>query len=79
MPLDEEAACAQAISSLALKLNVSNQEAAYGFIYSVVGEAMAAATRTHATERGVIIGDYLSSFWRCWPDPRVLRGRAIGE
>ena len=51
MPLDE-AACAQAISSLALKLNVSDQEAAYG-IYSVVGEAMAAAARTHATERGV--------------------------
>ena len=51
MPLDE-AACRRAISRLALELNVSEQQAAYG-IYSLVGEAMAAAARTHATERGL--------------------------
>ena len=51
MPLDE-AACRRAISRLALELNVSEQQAAYG-IYSLVGEVMAAAARTHATERGV--------------------------
>ena len=51
MPLNMDA-CKSAISSLAKSLNVSNERAAYG-IYSLVGETMAAAARTHATERGV--------------------------
>lgn len=51
MKLDLDAA-AQAIQGLADGLKVSKEEAAYG-IFSVVGESMAAAARTHATERGV--------------------------
>ncbi|MFB3078574.1 MAG: hydantoinase/oxoprolinase family protein, partial [Lysobacterales bacterium] len=41
-----------AMQGLADRLSVSKQDAAYG-IFSVVGESMAAAARTHATERGV--------------------------
>ena len=51
MPLNMDS-CKSAINSLAKSLNVSDEHAAYG-IYSLVGETMAAAARTHATERGV--------------------------
>ena len=51
MQLDLGAA-GRAMQGLADRLSVSKQDAAYG-IFSVVGETMAAAARTHATERGV--------------------------
>ena len=51
MQLDLDAA-RLAMQGLADGLSVSMQDAAYG-IFSVVGESMAAAARTHATERGV--------------------------
>lgn len=51
MQLDMNAAT-EAMQRLADSLGVSAQDAAYG-IFSVVGESMAAAARTHATERGV--------------------------
>ena len=51
MPLHVENARA-AIGVLAKRLSVSVEETAYG-IFSVVGEAMAAAARAHATDRGV--------------------------
>jgi len=51
MPLDI-AKSKGAIQKLADRLNVSLEEAAFG-IFSVVGESMAAAARTHATDRGV--------------------------
>lgn len=51
MPLDMKA-CRVAIDRLAEELNVTAEEAAFG-IYSLVGETMAAAARTHATDRGV--------------------------
>ena len=51
MPLNMDS-CKSAINSLAKSLSVSDESAAYG-IYSLVGETMAAAARTHATERGV--------------------------
>ena len=51
MQLDMQAAT-EAMQALAESLGVSTQGAAYG-IFSVVGESMAAAARTHATERGV--------------------------
>ena len=48
MPLNMDS-CKSAINSLAKSLSVSDERAAYG-IYSLVGETMAAAARTHATE-----------------------------
>lgn len=51
MQLDAEASRA-ALKRLGDKLNTSIEETAFG-IYSVVGESMAAATRAHATDRGV--------------------------
>lgn len=42
----------QAMQTLANDLGVSVEDAAFG-VFSVVGESMAAAARTHATERGV--------------------------
>ena len=51
MPLNMQA-CKLAMESLAQKLNVTAEQAAFG-IYSLVGETMAAAARTHATDRGV--------------------------
>lgn len=51
MKLDR-AAAEGAIGTLAAKLDVSVQDAAFG-IFSVVGESMAAAARAHATDRGV--------------------------
>ncbi len=51
MPLAADQAQA-AVGRLADELGVTPMEAAYG-IFSVVGESMAAAARTHATDRGV--------------------------
>ena len=51
MPLAADKAHA-AVGRLAEQLGVSPQEATHG-IFSVVGESMAAAARTHATDRGV--------------------------
>ena len=51
MPLDVNA-CSAAINDLAGSLDVKAEDAAFG-IYSLVGEAMAAAARTHATDRGI--------------------------
>ena len=51
MPLDAGAA-ERALQTLAKGLGVTVRDAAFG-IFSVVGESMAAAARTHATERGV--------------------------
>ncbi len=51
MPLDAARSTA-AIGELANRLGVDPLDAAYG-IFTVVGESMAAAARTHATDRGV--------------------------
>ncbi len=51
MPLDISA-CESALHRLSSELQVKAIDAAYG-IYSLVGEAMASAARTHATDRGV--------------------------
>jgi N-methylhydantoinase A len=51
MKLDARAA-RTAVQSLARRLRVGVEDAAYG-IFSVVGESMAAAARTHATDRGI--------------------------
>ena len=51
MTLDA-AAAERAVGKLAECLGVTTKDAAFG-VFSVVGESMAAAARTHATERGV--------------------------
>lgn len=51
MKLDAEASRA-ALQRLGDRLNTSIEDTAFG-IFSVVGESMAAATRAHATDRGV--------------------------